>query len=378
MRFNIRRLRSGAARSAAVGVTALAVLLPAGLAAAATTQHAAARQLPAATFTWHKLTLINGWTSLRSSTYHVADPAWAISGGVVYLTGVLYQPASGSREFAVLPKAAWPTHVLYREVVVSGDTAGDVVIGTSGTMLAFSRTANAAELATTLTGVSYPAPGTTWHNLTLINGWKAYPSQIAGNETPAYAIKGGVVYLNGALRQPAGTKATFAVLPKAARPAREMILSVVTDATNGSVTILPNGDMVADGTPQANVRAYASLGALSYPAAGATWHNLALVNGWISAAYSLLPTGSPAYTVIGGVVYLSGSMFENTGNSDLFASLPAAARPVHIQYDPVYTVGGNFGAGRIIPGQGMFADSQPLSNAQGFTSLAGISSPLSS
>jgi len=60
------------------------------------------------------------------------------------------------------------------------------------------------------------------------------------------------------------------------------------------------------------------------------------------------------------------------------AALPSAARPAHNLYAPVDTSGGTFGAVSIVPGLGMFANSQPFSNAQTFTSLAGISYPRNS
>ena len=138
MRIDIRRLRSGAAGSTssptALAFTALAALLPGGLAAAATAQHAAGgRQLPAATFTWHKLTLVNGWRPYGAPD---ATPAYAISGGVVYLTGSFSQPVAGSSEFAVLPKAARPSRSLYRTVYTYGLTTGTLLIEPDGVMQA--------------------------------------------------------------------------------------------------------------------------------------------------------------------------------------------------------------------------------------------------
>ncbi len=205
----------------------------------------------------------------------------------------------------------------------------------------------------------------------------ALPQPVHANRTPTYTIKGGVVYLSGGLRQPlSDTSDLVAVLPKAARPAHEMFLTVHTAYGVGRVVIKSNGEMLAGATPQSSAQLFTSLAAISYPAAGATWHTLALSNGWKASPNPSDP--KPAYAIISGVVYLSGILDEPTGTSTLFAALPSAARPAHNLYAPVDTSGGTFGAVSIVPGLGMFANSQPFSNAQTFTSLAGISYPRNS
>jgi hypothetical protein len=368
MRFDIRRLRSAAAGSAVAGVTALAVLLPTGLAAAATTQHATtARQLPAATFTWHKLTLSNGWKPFGTPD---ATPAYAISGGVVYLTGSVVRPAPGGEEFAVLPRAARPSHVLYRTVYGGTFTTASLAVAPDGIMQI-----TAGSDYASLSGVSYPVAGFTWHKLTLIHGWKSGQSQY-GTGSPAYAVKGGVVYLSGSLTQASGSNDLLAVLPKAARPVHKMYLAVYTFASStGSLIVGSNGDMYASSSPQSNARGFTSLAAISYPAPGTTWHKLRLINGWkpVETAF-----GSPAYAVIGGVVYLSGSLWQATGSNFQDAHLPRAARPSHYVLIAVFTTGGTSGVVSITASGGSYADSNPYSNAQGYTSLSAISYPRTS
>ena len=370
MRFNIRRLRSGAAKSAVVGVTALAVLLPAGLAAAATTQHATtARQLPAATFTWHKLTLLNGWKAYGNGD---ATPAYAISGGVVYLTGSLIQPAAGSDEFGVLPTGARPSHTLYRAVLTNNLTPGTLQILPDGTMQAVGSQASGY---TSLSAVSYPVAGFTWHKLTLIHGWKSGQSKY-GTGNPAYAVKRGVVYLRGSLKQTSGSNDLFAVLPKAARPAHKMHLTVYTYGySTGRLVVRSNGDMSTSSSPPSNAQAFTSLAAISYPAPGTTWHRLSLINGWAPVGTAF---GSPAYAVIGGVVYLSGSLWQSTGSNDLFANLPSAARPAHYLAIAVFTAGGTTGGVGLPANGASTVNSNPYVNAQGYTSLSAISYPRTS
>jgi len=370
MRIEIRRLRSGAAGSAVAGLTALAVLLPAGRAVAATAQHAAgARQLPAAAFAWHKLTLINGWKPYGAPD---AMPAYAISGGVVYLTGSFAQPVPGSSEFAVLPRAARPSRSLYRTVYTYGLTTGTLLIEPDGVMQA---AGSRAGFYTSLSAVSYPVAGFTWHRLTLIHGWKSGQSPY-GTGNPAYAVKRGVVYLSGSLKQTSGSNDLFAVLPKAARPAHKMYLTVYTYAySTGWLIVGSNGDMYASSSPRSKAQGFTSLAAISYPAPGTTWHRLSLTNGWKPVE---TPFGSPAYAVIGGVVYLSGSLWQPAGSGNNFANLPRAARPAHFLAIAVFTAGGTSGTVQIAANGSSEANSSPYANAQGYTSLSAIAYPRSS
>src|SRR5215469_4348700 len=117
-----RRPRPAIVKSAVLATPALALLMTAGAASAATTQqtaraathtvHRGVRPAAAANVTWHNLTLMNGWQAASGRGL----PAYAISNGVVYMTGGLTQPSNGPEEFAVLPKAARPSHAMYRSV----------------------------------------------------------------------------------------------------------------------------------------------------------------------------------------------------------------------------------------------------------------------
>ena len=94
---------------AAAALAALGVTAGAGSASAATAQPAGSAITGV---TWHQLTLINGWVSGQSQEPGDGIPAWTVRNGVVYLTGSVMQTSGTNGEFAVLPSAARPAHVL--------------------------------------------------------------------------------------------------------------------------------------------------------------------------------------------------------------------------------------------------------------------------
>ena len=123
-----------------------------------------------------------------------------------------------------------------------------------------------------------------------------------------------------------------------------------------------------------NSRAFLSLAGISFPNSKFKWHTIAL-SGWKSAqgAYG---TGDPAYGVVGPIVYLGGSIATTTG-SIIFAATPASVRPRHELNIEVYTSGATYGQIQVTK-PSLYVESVPASNAQLFTSLAGVSYPLSS
>ena len=141
-------------------------------------------------------------------------------------------------------------------------------------------------------------------------------------------------------------------------------------ALTSAITAL--GAIVGAGTASA---------ATAQPAApavtGVTWHQLSTINGWTSGQ-SQYGTGGPAWAVQNGVVYLSGSVLQPSSTGQEFAVLPAAARPSKTLFIPVYTLGDTQGYLVIYPTGEVMAWASPESNAQGFTSLAGISFPAAS
>jgi len=377
------RLRSAVVKSAVLGVPAVALLLSAGVASAATRQQAApaaahavklgARPASAANVTWHNLTLINGWQN-GSGT---ASPLYAISNGVVYLDGGIAQPSPGGQVFAVLPKAARPSHAIYRSITGFGGTEVTLLILPNGEMQAYSTNpTTTAQQFSSLAGVSFPVAGTTWHKLNLINGWVSAntPGNKAGN--PAYAVKNGIVYLSGSVKQTSGSNTTFAVLPKAARPSVKMYLTdYMFQQTRGTLVILKTGAIAALSGPQSEAQAFTSLSAISYPASGITWHRLTLKNGWTAVSSAL---GAPSFAVKNGIVYLSGVLHQPSGTFIIFARAPAAIKPPTPLTMPIYTNGGTYGYFVVGGSPRMVVNSTPTSNSQTFASLAAVSYPVNS
>jgi hypothetical protein len=210
-----------------------------------------------------------------------------------------------------------------------------------------------------------------FHKLTLLNGWRS-SQPMYGTGRPAVAASGGVVRLSGSLHQPSGNNNEFAVLPPGDRPAHLVYLPVYADGGGeGSLEIAPGGAMYLFGT--GNTKGYSSLAGLSFPA-GLAAHKLATIHGWQSAQGSY-GAGDPAVTASNGIVYLSGSVKQPSGSADEFAVLPKADRPRHWLYLPVYTLDGTEGSLEISPAGhlSLFGGS----STKGFSSLAGISFPVS-
>src|SRR5262245_22896184 len=171
--------------------------------------------------TWHALALKNGWKSSQRQ-FTTGNPSWAVKGGVVYLSGSLHQPSGFNDQFAVLPLAARPSHALYISVYTLNGSHGTLYIQPHGKMFAYGGSARGF---TSLAGVSFPARSMAQHRLALRNGWNS--SQFRWNTgDPSYAVRNGVVYLSGSLHQRVGASDRFALLPAAARPARNMYITV--------------------------------------------------------------------------------------------------------------------------------------------------------
>jgi hypothetical protein len=316
---------------------------------------------------WHKLHLINGWVSSQG-TYGTGDPSFAIRGGVVYLSGSLHGGTSPT--FAYLPTAARPARWLYVTVYTFLGTSGTLRIMHDGALAAYSAPAANAVDYTSLAAVSYPVGQIARHKLALRNGWQSSQG-VFDTGDPSYASSGGVVYLYGSLH--GGTASLFAVLPRADRPARVIYRSIYTFAdTSGYLAIYPNGDVFANG---ADAQTYTSLAAISFPSTALTRHKLTLRNGWVSAQH-VFNTGDPGYAVVGGVVYLYGSVRQPSGSSELATVLPKTARPAHNLFVTTYTAGGATGSVEVSKsGQVYVFSSATPAAAQALALLGGISFP---
>ena len=361
----VRRFRSRAVRAAVLAAPVVALSLSLGTSPV----QASERGLPATAVTWHKFALMNGWQSDQSG-YGTGDPSWAVKGGVVYLSGSLTRGPGTSGRFATLPSQARPAHTLRITVCTYQDTAGYLFVKPSGAVTVQSSPSSNSTIFTSLAGVSFPSPSLAQKKLTLKNGWQSGRSK-SGSGDPSYAVKGGVVYLSGSIDQPAGTATEFAVLPGAARPAATSFdEAFLYNGTFGGITFDTDGTSYSYSGPQA--RLFTSLDGVSYPAAATTRHKLTLLNGW-----KQFSSGAPAYTLIGGVVHLSGYMHQPAGTSLKFAVLPPGTRPAHDLYITI-TANGFPATVKITPNGAMLAYSPVPSNARTFSGLAEVSFPLGS
>lgn len=343
---------------AAAGTPALAASTAAGQASG----HAPA-------FTWHALTLLNGWKSASTSKLDTGKPAWAIRDGVVYLRGAIRQSVpDGEWEFAVLPKQDRPAHELYFEISTNTASPCNLYIDPDGGMEAYD---GQSETFSSLAAISFPTPAVTSHKLTLKNGWKSSQSTY-DTGSPEYAVSHGVVYLSGSLH--GGTKKLAFVLPKAARPAHLTYIPVYTlDGTHGWVKIEPSGVFEAGG---ASAAGYTSLAGISFPSTTAKWHAFKLVDDWHSGA-AKFHTAAPSYAIVNDVVFLTGSMYESSTVDGLWTFVPSAARAAHVLHIKAYAEGGAPGLVGMAANLGLVS-SNPFSTAQALTSLGGIAYPPSS
>ena len=114
----------------------------------------AAVSYPVASAPRHKLTLQGGWHS-EQGVYNTGDPAYEISGGVVYLSGSL-ATAGTNYQFAVLPPAARPAHRLYIKAYTFASSVGTVLIEPNGTMAAYNADSLDSQKFTSLATISFP------------------------------------------------------------------------------------------------------------------------------------------------------------------------------------------------------------------------------
>lgn len=221
----------------------------------------AAVSYPTAAVASHKLTLKNGWTSSQP-IYGTGDPSYAISGGVVYLSGSIHTSGS-SQLVTVLPKAARPAHRMFVLVYTfDGIAPGWLQINSTGKVYVFG---SHAASYTSLANVSYPTVGAKWHNFTLEDGWKSGQATF-GTAAPGYAIINGVVYLNGSMSGATATNGLWTTLPAGVRTAAD-VLEIEVYTANGSaggIAVTSSLGLVSS-MPFSNAKAFTSLAAIAYP-----------------------------------------------------------------------------------------------------------------
>lgn len=114
-----------------------------------------AGQLAPATIGWHRLKLLSGWTPLYAPDY--GYPSYAVSNGVLYLSGILSAAKSDDPEIAVLPKGARPTHYLWLTYTnFGGDNIGEMEIQADGDVFVYGTTTRTNPVDPSLAAISFP------------------------------------------------------------------------------------------------------------------------------------------------------------------------------------------------------------------------------
>jgi hypothetical protein len=258
---------------------------------------------------------------------------------------------------------------LYIEVWTSGNVPGALYVTATGQMAAYDGKSTAM---TSLSAASYPATTMKSHKLPLLNGWASSQGDW-GSGNPSYEISAGVVYLSGSMHD--GTKHLAAVLPVAARPKHVIYVQVYSFTGHpGYLKISPNGNLEAFGSVATS---FTSLAGVSFPTATAAWKAFKLEDNWTSGA-GKFHTAGPAWTVINGVVYFGGSIYQAPASNGLWTTLPTGVKTkADVLEIETIASGGNAGIVSVTDSLGLVG-STPFANAEAFTSLAGIAYPQSS
>ncbi len=108
-----------------------------------------------------------------------------------------------------------------------------------------------------------PATSVTWHNLTLLNGWKY--GGFNSFHAAYYVDANHVVHLRGSARTGLAGKPTFR-LPTSIRPSHVLSMTIYTSLGPAEMNILPTGQAILfDQSGDVNVRDFSSFDAVSYP-----------------------------------------------------------------------------------------------------------------
>jgi hypothetical protein len=106
--------------------------------------------------TWHPLSLMGSWGPVEGdclTSNLPVNPAYAVIGGVVYLTGIISSSGSSNGEFTVLPPGARPTHTLYLTLNEGPAPHASLEIRPDGAMTVFG--SSFASGVDSLAGLSY-------------------------------------------------------------------------------------------------------------------------------------------------------------------------------------------------------------------------------
>lgn len=109
-----------------------------------------AGELATTKITFHAFHLLHGWTSEGTST---GKPSYALSDGVVYLSGGMHQPTGSGSEIGFLPKGDRPVHKLWLSAFSEATTSAFIEVLPDGAVFAGG---SDAPFFASLAGVSFP------------------------------------------------------------------------------------------------------------------------------------------------------------------------------------------------------------------------------
>jgi hypothetical protein len=317
------------------------------------------------------------------------SPGWAIyqharvaaggidSAGIVHLRGGLHGHIGATASPFTLPVALRPNKDVYVPIDLVDGQPGRLAIHPNGVVVVQAPPSGDPLYFVSLEGVTYAksAAPLQYTGLALINNWHPYS---AATRAPAGALDASnTVHLKGAIHQSSGNDGHPFVLPLALRPNK--IVYVPIDLINGNggrLVIQPNGVVSEQAAGVfANAQFFTSLEGVTYPRSTTPFPftPLTLTGGWKSYGDGTrYPSGGIDSD---GIVHLKGGMYEPTGNSALPFTLPPELRPsggdVFVR---IGLIGGTVGRLNIhADGSVGLQSAGPFSDAQGFTSLDGVS-----
>lgn len=322
--------------------------------------------------TYFDVTLKNGWVNYP---YGTRTAGAAIVQNVVYLKGAIY---NGTTDVAFdLPPSMAPAATTYIPVDMCNAAKGRLIISPTGSVsLQAESSFSSAQCFTSLEGASFVRNTSGVTNLSLINGWTAYPY---GTSAPAVIESDGFVRFMGAMKTTGTNEAPF-TLPPGFRPQKTVFLTVDTcGAHKGTMAVWPTGtvSIAAFDDDYSWPQCFVSLDGVSFPSAsaasGTAFTPFAAINGWTSQ-----PSGTDALGAknVSGIVHLRGAL-KTTGTNAVAFNLPIVMRPTATVFAPVTLCGGAKGRLIISPdGNAMVQSEVSWSSAQCLTSIDGVTYPL--
>jgi hypothetical protein len=346
-------------------VSAVAVVLPLGVASPAMAQAATSAPYALASG-WTPLTLQNGWTG---SAFGTSAAAVRTISGIVHFKGGIATTGTNPVPFT-LPAAFRPASVVFVPVDLCNATNGRLQIEPTGvvTVEAEGGAFSNAACFTSLDGASFAKSASSFTPLTLQNGWTNSPF---GTAAAAVRTISGIVHLEGAIAT-TGTNPVPVVLPAAFRPARVAYVPVdLCNATHGVLEIGTSGVVTVDaeGGAFSNAACFTSLDGASFAKSASSFTPLTLQNGWFTSPFG---TAAPSVRTISGIVHFRGAI-ATSGTNPVPFTLPAAFRPASVVFVPVGLCTATNGRLQIEPTGVVTVEAEggTFSNAACFTSLDG-------